>query len=181
MERKLLLLGLLRQQEMHGYQLYEFIERDLSSCTDLKKPTAYYLLNKMAQEGWMSEEQTQEGNRPPRTVYRLTPKGEDAFLGLLRDNLSSFMPANFPGDAGLAFLDALDAEEAIGLLSQRRLAMLSTLEELRSVPGHHGSQQLVVEHQARHLKAELEWLDEVIDQLRNENANPNQEDDHQHA
>ena len=27
MERQLLLLGLLRNQEMHGYQLFEFIER----------------------------------------------------------------------------------------------------------------------------------------------------------
>lgn len=55
MERKLLLLGILRQQEMHGYQLYEFIERDLAACTNLTKPTAYYLLNKMAEDNWIVE------------------------------------------------------------------------------------------------------------------------------
>ena len=79
MDRKLLLLGLLRQQEMHGYQLYEFIERELSFCTDLKKPTAYYLLNKMAERGWIVEEQSQEGKRPPRKVFRLTAQGEAAY------------------------------------------------------------------------------------------------------
>jgi DNA-binding PadR family transcriptional regulator len=181
MERKLLLLGLLRQQEMHGYQLYEFIERDLASCTDLKKPTAYYLLGKMAQEGWMSEEQTQEGNRPPRTVYRLTSAGEEAFLSLLKDNLSSFIPANFPGDAGLAFLDVLGAEEAIALLGERRSAMVAALKKLRSAPSHHGSLQLVIRHQERHLEAELEWLDEVIDQLYKTNEIPDQEKDDHHV
>ena len=48
MDDKLLLLGILRRQEMHGYQLFEFIDRDLAACTNLKKPTAYYLLNRMA-------------------------------------------------------------------------------------------------------------------------------------
>ena len=73
MERKLLLLGLLRQQEMHGYQLYEFVDRYLSTCTDMKKSTAYFLLNKMGQDDWIAEEVSQEGSRPPRRVYRLTP------------------------------------------------------------------------------------------------------------
>ena len=73
MERKLLLLGILHRHEMHGYQLFEYIDQGLSACTDLTKPTAYYLLNKMAEDGWITEEQVQEGNRPPRKVYHLTP------------------------------------------------------------------------------------------------------------
>jgi DNA-binding PadR family transcriptional regulator len=39
-------LGLLRQASMHGYQLLDFIERYLSTCTDLKKPTAYLALER---------------------------------------------------------------------------------------------------------------------------------------
>ena len=49
MERQLLLLGLLRREDMHGYRLNEFIERDMAFCTDVKKPTAYYLLDKLAE------------------------------------------------------------------------------------------------------------------------------------
>jgi DNA-binding PadR family transcriptional regulator len=58
MDRQLLLLGLLRRQEMHGYQLNEFIEEKMHSCIDLKKPTAYYLLDKLAQAVLMSVKQT---------------------------------------------------------------------------------------------------------------------------
>jgi len=165
MEPKLLLLGLLRQHHMHGYQLYEFIERDLSICTDLKKPTAYYLLGKMAEDGWVAEEQVQEGNRPLRRVYSLTEGGEAEYQRLLRDNLSAHTPAFFSGDAGLAFLDTLDRQEALELLSHRRSAMADALAEMERVPPHQGSLQLVIDHRRRHLQSELDWLEALIIQL----------------
>lgn len=165
MEPKLLLLGLLRQQHMHGYQLYEFIERDLAVCTDLKKPTAYYLLGKMAEDGWIAEEQVQEGNRPPRRVYSLTEKGEAEYQRLLRTNLSAHSPAYFPGDAGLAFLDSLDRPEALDLLSLRRNAVAIALDQIQSVPPHQGSIQLVVDHRRNHLQSELDWIDSLIERI----------------
>lgn len=57
MERELLLLGLLRRQDLHGYRLMDFIENNLGACTDLKKPTVYFLLEKMANQGWISASQ----------------------------------------------------------------------------------------------------------------------------
>ena len=111
MERELLLLGLLRGHEMHGYQLMEFIDTQMASCVDLKKPTAYFLLDKMTAAGWIHFEQNQEGNRPPRRVYGITTEGEKAFQRLLRENLAAYEPARFISDIGLAFVDALPAEE----------------------------------------------------------------------
>jgi DNA-binding PadR family transcriptional regulator len=165
MERKLLLLGILRQQEMHGYQLYEFIERDLAACTDLTKPTAYYLLNKMAEDGWIVEVPTQEGNRPPRKVYHLTETGEAAYQRLLRANLGDYQLASFSGDMGIAFLQDLDTHEAIELLQHRRSGMLSALRAFQAVPTHPGSFQWVILHQRHHLASELDWLDGIIAEL----------------
>ena len=165
MEPKLLLLGLLRQQDMHGYQLYEFIDRDLSVCTDLKKSTAYYLLSKMEADGWIAEEQVQEGNRPPRKVYSLTKKGETEYQRLLRSNLKSHTPAFFPGDAGLAFMDTLERKDALALLKERRQALTASLADMQEVPPHHGGVQLVIEHRQHHMQSELDWLDALIEHL----------------
>ncbi|MCB9453179.1 MAG: helix-turn-helix transcriptional regulator [Anaerolineaceae bacterium] len=165
MERELLLLGLLRHNHMHGYELHEFINRDLASCTDLKKPTAYYLLDKMAAKGWITQTEEQEGSRPPRRVYQLTAEGEAAFQRLLRENLVAYHQARFAGDIGLAFVDALEPEEARTLLQRRRDTLAGELAATRHIPLHHGTLQLVIEHQIRHLKAELEWLDEVLGRL----------------
>ncbi len=165
MDRELLLLGLLRREDMHGYQLHEFINQNMASCVELKKPTAYYLLDKMAESGWITETETQEGNRPPRRVYQLTTEGEAVFQRLLRENLSSHYPARFTGDIGLTFLDTLPPDEAKTLLMQRRAVLADEVVTAQAIPNHPGSSQLVIEHRLRHLQTELAWLDEVIERI----------------
>lgn len=165
MERELLLLGLLRGQDMHGYQLHEVISRVARYCIDLKKPTVYFLLDKLAEQGWLARTDEQEGNRPTRRVYRLTEAGEEAFQALLRANLASYHPALDSGDIGLGFADALPPTEARALLAERRAAVEAQLNLLREAAHPSGSLQLIIEHQFRHLTTELEWLDEVMDRL----------------
>jgi DNA-binding PadR family transcriptional regulator len=165
MDKQLFLLGLLRHQNMHGYQLNEFIEGTLATCVDIKKPTAYYALNKMLEDGWVQFVEEQEGHRPPRRVYGITPEGEAAFQRLVRENLGTFHSTQFGGDFGLAFLDAVPGGEARPLLAQRRAGLVAHLAELEAVPVHQGSLQLMIEHQTRHLQTELAWLDEVLARL----------------
>lgn len=162
MERELLLLGVLRHGEMHGYQLHDFIERNMSFCTDLKKPTAYFLLDKMQESGWVTVKEAREGNRPQKRIYKLTSKGEDAFQELLRENLSHFSAAKTGSDIGLAFIDSMPAEDAQQLLVQRRDAIAEQVAEFERVPAHAGSYQLLIDHQLHYLRSELEWLNLVI-------------------
>jgi DNA-binding PadR family transcriptional regulator len=150
---------------MHGYQAHEFIDRYLASCTDLKKPTAYFLLDKLAKAGWIMAEQVQEGHRPPRRVYRLTDRGEAEYQRLLRENLATYEPAFFVSDIGVAFLEDVPAAEAADRLRQRRAALAAELAAAQAAPLHPGSLQWLVEHRTRHLRAELEWLDEILARL----------------
>ena len=166
MDRKLLLLGLLRIQDMHGYQLNDFIDAFLAVCVDVKKPTAYYLLNKMHADEWIAVEEQQEGNRPVRRIYSITPQGETAFQELLANNLGSYVPVQFNSDIGLAFMDALSVDERDNLLSQRRDELAQQLADVEAIPEHPGNFQLMIEHQVRHLQTELDWLDSVIVRLK---------------
>jgi DNA-binding PadR family transcriptional regulator len=47
MERKLLLLGMLRFNRLYGYQINEMIDVHLGTSIKLTKPTAYRFLNQM--------------------------------------------------------------------------------------------------------------------------------------
>lgn len=168
MDRELLLLGLLRHGGLHGYRLNEFINRDLAYCTDLKKPTAYHLLTKMEQRGWIVVlDEQQEGNRPPRRIYQTTPEGEAVFQRLLRENLATHSLTRFTGDIGIAFMDDLAPEERAHLLAERRAGLTAELEMLTATPAgaHRGSLALLITHQIRHLTAELDWLDEIMAQF----------------
>ena len=161
MERELLLLGLLRNQEMHGYQLNEIISR-VNKYIGLKKATVYFLLDKMADSGWITRTDEQQGNRPPRRVYHLTSEGEAIFQQMLRENLARHHPTQFSGDIGLAFADALPADELKALLRNRRAAVEAELTALRMAVHPEGSLRWIIEHQVRHLVTELQWIDELI-------------------
>ena len=170
MKNELLLLGLLRRQVMHGYQLNEFIERDLTMCTDLKKSTAYFLLDKLVKNELVSFQQTQEGGRPPRRVYQITAKGEAEFQRLLRENLGTYDPVRFPNDIGLLFADALPAADMLGLLRDQQQSLRQQLTMIQSAPPHPHPMQWVIEHRLVHLQSELDWLTDVITRLEAEKS-----------
>jgi DNA-binding PadR family transcriptional regulator len=163
MDRQLLLLGLLRNQEMHGYQINEFIDEQMAFCVDLKRSTAYYILDKFCRDGLVTEETEREGNRPERRVYRITPAGEERFQALLRETLADYTPPTYAIDIGVMFLRQLGEAEAAALLATRREAMLAhraSLLALRDVmPPNH---VVLIEHHVLQLDAELTWLDRVF-------------------
>jgi DNA-binding PadR family transcriptional regulator len=162
MERRLLLLGLLRSGEMHGYQLNEFIDSHLDTIVDLKKPTAYRLLNQMAEEGWVTYREERDGNRPPRRVFSITREGEAKFQRLLRQVLVEYQPIVSPENVGLLFLHAVPPDEAVTLLQQRRDKAGHMLEMAKMHGAHGEDYPFLLLHQTRHLETELEWLAEVI-------------------
>lgn len=166
-ERALLLLGILRVQSQHGYQINEFIERNLSRVTDMKKPTAYALLERLSQAGYVEVRSEQEGKRPPRKVYSITPSGERLFLVLLRENLARAERMTFAGDVGLMFLDHLPREEALGLLGQRLARLREQITAYEHAPRHEHSSgvALALEHILVLLRAEQDWLAATIQRL----------------
>lgn len=174
MERELLLLGLLRNQEMHGYQIAEFLDGHYGMFFELKKATAYHLLGKMKEKGLVSAREEQEGNRPPRRVYAITDKGETVFQEILRESLAQFRPAAFPDNVAMLFLGALPSAEANELLEMRQRRITELLEHVQAHMRAHESEELdpppLLIHRQKYLATELEWLGEVIDRLESNGA-----------
>jgi DNA-binding PadR family transcriptional regulator len=165
MEKKLLLLGLLLSHEMHGYQLNEMLQQNPGMPITLKKSNAYKLLNDMETDGWVTHQEEQAGNRPPRRVYSVTKAGEAAFYQLLRENLSGYPPPEFPGVVGFDFLYALPAEEVITLLKQRQQAIEAKFQQLDEVPAEIRQTHLAIEYLHHYYAAELQWVAGVINRL----------------
>ena len=159
---KVLLLGLLWGQDMHGYQMTDIIEKHFGVSTELTRPTAYRLLGQMAAEGWIEDHQEQAGNRPPRRVFHLTEAGRAAFLGMLRKVIATYRPAEYLAEHCIAFVDAVPATEAVRLLETRREKIEAFIKEVSDDAGHHGAATLLLLHRRLHLQTELEWTDLVI-------------------
>jgi DNA-binding PadR family transcriptional regulator len=170
MERQLLLLGLLRAQKMHGYQLNEFLERSYDFVTDLKPSTAYYLLDKLATEGYVQVQVEQVGNRPPRRVYELTPAGEARFLELLRANLAGRTAPIYADEIGLSFMNELPKVEVRNSLAEKRQLLRADLNRLTGIEvtlrsGGSAQVYLAADHHLTLLRAELTWLDNLLERL----------------
>ena len=172
MERRLLLLGLLTGQRMHGYQLNEKVEHSLGFYTKLKKSTAYYTLEKLEKEGYVRHDVEREGNRPERRVYEITEEGRSQFFKLLRSNLSEFSRAYHADDIAVGFMNHLLAPEAHELLVGKREKTLSALEQLRGIPNHGHGFNNVIRRSIAHLEAEVAWLDSVLDELAGKSESP---------
>ncbi len=168
MEEKLLLLGIISSQKIHGYQMNQIIEKHLGMSSHFTKPTAYRLLNKMAEDGWVTYHEERESNRPPRRVYTITEEGEEVFLQMLRESLGGYQPAIFHGDVGLAFMHFLPTVEAVSLLEQRLAAIDEILEAHHEENEENSGHNIMLNHQLKHLITERDWLVNVIERKKKE-------------
>ena len=171
-ERALLLLGVLMTQSRHGYQINEFIERQLCDVVTMKKPTAYALLDRLAGDGYISVHVEQEGNRPPRKVYTITDAGRKLFDQLLKANLSSLDTPLFADDIGLMFMNHLPKAQVIELLRKRLALLESVLENTVEVPPHSGmlTVHIALDHVTWLRRADRDWMIATIERLESELA-----------
>ncbi len=158
-------------QSQHGYQINEFIEKNLSTVTDMKKPTAYSTLDKLSKKGYIDIQLEQEGNRPTRKVYSINQSGKTYFYKLLLSNLSSAESVNYQGDIGLMFLDFLPVEKAIPALKERLSKSKQLLEIFKKTPVHdlRTGVNIAVEHKVTMLETEVRFIQKIITQLMNSN------------
>jgi len=169
-ERKLMLLGLLRKNDMHGYLLNAHLHGTVP--VSLKKPTAYNLLDRMEEDGWVEHRDEPTGERP-RRIFSVTEAGEQAFQRLMREQLKSFTPGEYPAVVSMSFLDALPIPEVLELLKERlraiehyRTGLVPPEEDDAVIEAHHsGSESLAIEFARRSIELELQFLNEVIEGL----------------
>jgi DNA-binding PadR family transcriptional regulator len=163
-QRELLLLGLLRMESMHGYQLNDFLEQRLAFITDLKKSTAYYTLDKLAQEGYVTRHTEREGRRPERRVYELAEKGMARFHQLLEENLSRFHRTFYDDDIGVLFMSHLSPNQVCDALLKKRAEAQASLQAIGTQVDHEPDSpvQYVIEHLRAHLRTDIEWIDQLL-------------------
>lgn len=166
MERRLLLLGLLKSKPMSGYRIGYLLEHQMGRTVNLTVSTAYRILASLCGEGLIEGKEEKNGKRPTKTVYSITERGIEAFENLLRACLASYGDVSYPSAVPLGFLDQLPVSEAIPLLTERLDSINRISESMSAHQSHHGSFSIVLEHHSLHLATEAEWLEKLINQLK---------------
>lgn len=167
-ERVLLLLGLLATQEQHTYRLNEFIERNLSRLSRMRKATAYALLERMERAGLVTSSTQESGNRPTRRLYAETTTGQQQFMTMLSTILSEPEIVTPPGDIALMFIDNLDRAEALAAIEQRIAALQAEIEQMEAMPPHEVGigVDLAIARRLALLRADRDWFSAALVRIR---------------
>ena len=170
---RIVLLGLLYEKPLHGYEIKHIIEDHMDDWTDIKVGSIYFSLNKLSDEGNIEIlDELREGNRPAKTIYQITDEGRKEFLRLLTKLWMSEDNTIYTMDVGIYFLTHLDKETLAGMLDKRIENMTRSKEYLEShiqeqkenkfIPAHAFA---IMDHTYRHMNAEYDWLKSLQENL----------------
>ena len=163
------ILGLLAEQPMHGYELFQRFQGEvLGQIVHIEMSQLYAFLKKLERLALLEAELEPQGARPPRKVYQLTHEGR----ALLHQWLTT--PVERPRDIRIFFLIKLyfvqrQLPEQLPALIQQEVAackrFLASLEAQRHGPVSIRDaaifDQVVLNSRIYQTRALLDWLREL--------------------
>ena len=177
---ELAILGLLKEQTMHGYQLKKRLADTLGSFWQVSYGSLYPALKRLQRQGAVEMIFPKEEVGRRKNVYRITSEGEAVFAELLeRAGHDASEDNGF--SVRLAFFKYLKPETRIRLLERRRAFLdgrSSTLKDsLRRARETIDNYTLsLMNHELAATETDIRWLDDLIKaeqrQVRHVSASP---------
>lgn len=181
-------LGLLKDRDMHGYELRKQLGTMLGPFWQVSWGSLYPTLRRLAKAGAVETVDTAQPRRRGRasraaatparttgrrkTVYRLTPAGESLFATMLEETGAAVDTEHFT--LKLAFFRYLGPEARLALLERRRAYLQDKLAQLkanlRDYRERIDSYALSLQnHDLLSTESDIAWIDELITKERNPN------------
>ncbi|MET7278769.1 PadR family transcriptional regulator [Kribbella sp. NPDC005582] len=125
-------LGTLSERPMHPYEISTTLRsRGKDSSIKLNYGSLYSVVAALEKHGFIEAQETvRDGNRPERTVYRLTETGQREFADWLTELIGSPAREYHPLEAGLAYMPGLQPDEVVELLEKRGAAVDAEIEQI---------------------------------------------------
>ncbi|MFH1335883.1 MAG: PadR family transcriptional regulator [Candidatus Zixiibacteriota bacterium] len=166
-KNELVVLGLLNQLPMHGYQLYHEIEkRNMETWAQVNLASVYNTLDRLKKSRMVEAKKEKPGRMPEREVFHITPKGKQKLSFLVEEAITdSRMPEN-NFCVGVAFLFGLTKKKALECLEVRKRNLKHVEEHLRKLQNDFRRQlpvnwKFLLYYGIEHLRMEAKMLDDL--------------------
>jgi DNA-binding PadR family transcriptional regulator len=171
----LLILGLLLDRPMHGYELYQQIQtEDIDTWLSVSMAGVYYSLGKLRDQGLVAESR-QRGERSARkSIYHPTEEGRTAFFTAMEAQATSQERTYLDYDLVIYLLNKLPLQRAISLLEQRQAFLAQEAQTVHAAlaeeqdDGQSALKLAIFDHTRRFLQMEQAWLADVIRDIQGE-------------
>jgi DNA-binding PadR family transcriptional regulator len=175
-------LGLLKERDMHGYELRKQLGAMLGPFWQVSWGSLYPTLRRLAKAGAVETVDVPAprrragrttksvGSGRRKTVYRITPKGEALFSTMLEETGAAIDTEHFT--LRLAFFRYLRPEERLALLERRRAYLQEKLAQLKANLREYreriDSYALSLQnHDLLSTESDIKWIEELITKERN--------------
>ncbi|HEY8482325.1 MAG TPA: PadR family transcriptional regulator [Spirillospora sp.] len=162
-----ILLALLAERAKHGYELKREHDERLPGAKPLPYGQVYSTLQRLERDGFVTVAGVVQEGGPERTLYELTPKGEER----VRQWLAETEPP-LPHVGGALFARVIMAlvtgGDAHAALDRQRAAHLERMRELtreKSEPDASAAAVLAADYALLHLDADLRWMELAMRRL----------------
>jgi DNA-binding PadR family transcriptional regulator len=168
----LLLLGLLLERPMHGYEVYQQIQAEgIDAWFSISAAGVYYSLGKLHDLDLLVGSQQHGGRSSRKSVYRLSEAGRSAFFAAMEEELASEEEASLDYDLAIYLLNRLPLQRAVPRLKQRQAILAEQSQQVETAleqerdAGSSPLRRAILDHKHRFLKMEQVWLAEVIQSI----------------
>jgi len=161
-----LILGLLAEQPMTGYDIKERVKAALSAVTNASYGTLCPTLHRLLLEGAVEVQEIPQVSRPSKKVYRITELGRQELKAWLKEPAAADqIRREFLLKLYLA--KDLPAQELLNMLATRRDEVESLFKTLRAElkTAKNPRQAWVVNYALSVCKAEIDWLSQLETQI----------------
>jgi PadR family transcriptional regulator, regulatory protein AphA len=159
MSHRYLILGLLAEQPMTGYDIKKRVKAALSVVTNASYGTLYPTLHKLLQEGAVEVQEVPQVSRPSKKVYRITEQGRQELKAWLKEPAAADqIRREFLLKLYLA--KDLPAQDLRDMVATRRDEVETLFKTLRAElkTAKTPRQMWVVNYALSMYKAEMDWL-----------------------
>jgi DNA-binding PadR family transcriptional regulator len=162
---ELVVLGLLAEQPLHGYELLErFRSRSMGLWVEIGRASVYQALARLERRG-LAAGRSQDGTEgPDRRVFRITPAGRARLQQGVLEDAGRSTPYESVAGTALGFLHLLPPAQARSAAEARErsvrdlLARIQGERERTAAPQPPSGPDRMLDRQEALARAELTWL-----------------------
>lgn len=162
MRLEILVLGLLMEGNLYGYDIKKKLIERAGEYIDIKFGSIYYAMKKALVNGWIKKIGTEkEGGNPERYIYQIQTEGRKYYKKLLKKYFEG-IKIHFEIDIILMFLNTLDTEDRKEFIEDRQEFIKKRLSEMKDIIAEETKKKSanipLWTYIDYHLKAELNWI-----------------------
>ena len=163
-------MALLRERPMHPYELHQLLQdRHLDEFIKTSAGSLYHTVDRLARDGFVEAVGTErEGNRPERTTYRVTERGQLAVRTWVRDRLARPQREYPAYTYALHEAHNLEPTEAVEALNERCAALAEDLARIEADLASRNPSpvyRIGADRKVHLLRSELAWTRDLIGRI----------------